>query len=237
MYTCFYAYNMQDENYHEHDNMNILLRAQNIVKHFNGRRVLDIDEMLVPCGERLSLVGGNGCGKTTLLKIIAGLLPADSAAAWHFHRSPLQRGRGGIMLAHQTPYMFSASVRANVSLGGGKNTEVQNALRWAGLSEFADFPARDLSGGLQQRVSLARLHAARPRLCLLDEPAAHLDAEGMKLVPSLADYLQNDNAAIIIAAPQNIFATHAGWQLHEGTLHPLSDSKSAAAPMQHIAQG
>jgi len=200
--------------------MSALLHGKNIVKSFDGRSILNIGELSVEPGARLSLVGGNGCGKTTLLKVIAGLFPADSPIEWSFNNgNTLQRGRGGIMLAHQTPYMFSTSVRSNVALVNVGDDEVQSALTWAGLSEVANEPAPKLSGGMQQRVSLARIYAARPVLCLLDEPLAHLDEDGIELVSSLSDYLQDGNNAIITAAPQQ--QAQNGWRLQDGDLQPL----------------
>ncbi|MDX2223893.1 MAG: ABC transporter ATP-binding protein [Rhodospirillaceae bacterium] len=136
--------------------------------------------------EFVALLGASGCGKTTLLRIVAGLETADNGrvmiggadmTATPAHRRPVN-------LMFQTYALFPhLSVRDNVAFGlrqdglrGGElDRRIAEALAMVELAAFADRKPRQLSGGQQQRVALARCIAKRPLALLLDEPLAALD--------------------------------------------------------------
>ena len=203
--------------------MNDMLLMRGLHKNFGERQVLSADFFSVAKGECALVFGANGGGKTTLLKIIAGLLPPSAVAEWSFNGqacAPSGRGLSGVVLLHQTPFMFSASVRANVALAAPSAARAHAALEWAGLARRAEHPADKLSGGERARVSLARARAASPQLCLMDEPAAHLDADGLQLVAELIADLRDQGASTIIAAParETPIAHDRSWCLHSGRL-------------------
>jgi NitT/TauT family transport system ATP-binding protein len=137
-------------------------------------------------GEFFSLVGPSGCGKSTLLEALAGLSP-PTAGALYFEGEAVQgevpRGVGVVFQEDASfPWL---NVRDNVAFGlrrsGVEEKEVTErvsyAIRFMGLSDFGHaFPAQ-LSGGMRQRVCLARTLVMRPRLILLDEPFGALDQQ------------------------------------------------------------
>jgi NitT/TauT family transport system ATP-binding protein len=131
-------------------------------------------------GEFLSLLGASGCGKTSLLRIIAGLLSPDAGrVSWKQGRRPRETG-----FVFQEPALMPwADVRTNVRLplrligveGRDAGQRAEEALAAVGLRDFADAYPHELSGGMKMRVSLARALIVKPKLLLMDEPFAALD--------------------------------------------------------------
>lgn len=131
-------------------------------------------------GEFLSLLGASGCGKTSLLRIIAGLLSPDTGGiTWKEARRPRETG-----FVFQEPALMPwATVAANTRLplrllgADARNAELRTreALASVGLEKFADSYPHELSGGMKMRASLARALIMKPKLLLMDEPFAPLD--------------------------------------------------------------
>ena len=137
-------------------------------------------------GERVALVGANGCGKSTMLRLLNGLL---QPAGGRIVRDAAARQA----LLFQRPYMLRTTARNNIALGlwmGGlgwadaKRRAVQ-ALDRVGMAGLAGRNAKTLSGGQQQRLALARAWAASPDVLLLDEPTASLDPRAKHDVETL----------------------------------------------------
>ena len=137
----------------------------------------------VPDGQLLCVVGPSGCGKTTLLRVLAGLEQASSGSAVVRARDP-QRPTVGVVFQHGGAFPWM-TVRENVGYGlrlqGVPPPVAQRTVAaWiteAGLERFADAYPAQLSGGMQQRVGLARAFAYDPEVLLMDEPFAALDAQ------------------------------------------------------------
>ena len=159
------------------------------VRHVRGgREVLRVDRLVVGRGEHLSVLGPNGAGKTTLLRLLASVQSPDSGDVTV---DGVSTARGGVDLrrrvayATQRPGLLSISVQRNVELPLRwrkvprrlRSELALAALERLHVAHLADRPARALSGGEQQRVSLARALAIDPDVLLLDEPAAGLDAQ------------------------------------------------------------
>ena len=144
----------------------------------NGVKALGPLDLDIGRGEFLSLLGSSGCGKSTALRIIAGLLaPTKGELIW-------PEGKPRIGFVFQDPTLMPwAKVRDNVRLPldleqvprGEAEARADDALLRAGLTGFSDAYPRALSGGMRMRVSLARALAAKPQLLLMDEPFAALD--------------------------------------------------------------
>jgi NitT/TauT family transport system ATP-binding protein len=136
-------------------------------------------------GEFICLLGPSGCGKSTLLKIIAGLIPASSGRIT-IDGKPINGPGPERAVVFQDYALFPwMTVRDNIEFGlearklaPSARKEISNKLlRTVGLSDFADRFPHHLSGGMKQRVSIARALAVNPSLLLMDEPFGALDAQ------------------------------------------------------------
>jgi len=136
-------------------------------------------------GEFFAVVGPSGCGKSTLLDVLAGLNPPTSGTA-EFEGNAIDGVPDGVGVVFQEDASFPwLSVEANVAFGlrraGIDRAEigrrVADALRLMGLSDFAKSYPAQLSGGMRQRVCIARTLVLQPRLILLDEPFGALDQQ------------------------------------------------------------
>jgi len=150
----------------------------------NGVAALGPLDLTIRRGEFVSLLGASGCGKSTALRIIAGLTAATSGDVRVAASDVADRSRHGIGFVFQEPTLMPwASVRANVQLpldlahvpGTEAAARADRALAQVGLAEFAEVYPRELSGGMKMRVSLARALVTDPDILLMDEPFAALD--------------------------------------------------------------
>jgi len=180
------------------------------VRHVRaGREVLRVDHLDVASGERLSVLGPNGAGKTTLLRLLAAV---DRPTHGEVTVGGTSTAKGGVALRRQVAYatqrpgLLSTTVLRNVEMPlrwRKVPRERRRALAMAALdrlqvAHLADRPARTLSGGEQQRASLARALALDPEVLLLDEPAAGLDAQSRAAFFTDLDRALEDRAATVV---------------------------------------
>jgi ABC-type sulfate/molybdate transport systems ATPase subunit len=184
------------------------------VRHCRGgREVLRVDHLEIAAGERIGLLGLNGAGKTTLLRLLAGI-EQPTVGEVRVDGAALSRGaaalRRRLAYAPQRPVLLSTSVRHNVELPlryrraprDRRRAVAAAALSRLGVEHLAERPARTLSGGEAQRVSLARALACAPDALLLDEPAAGLDT------PTRAMFLADVERALTDRATTVVLVAH-----------------------------
>jgi len=161
----------------------------------------------VRAGEFISLLGPSGCGKTTLLKIIAGLVRFEEGFV-DIDKDPVTEPSRKVAMVFQNFGLFPwRTVRGNVEFGleaaGVSRKERRNIaehyIELVGLSRFSHSHPSQLSGGMQQRVGLARALAVRPEILLMDEPFGALDAHTRELLQfEMLSILQKTQATIIL---------------------------------------
>jgi iron(III) transport system ATP-binding protein len=166
----------------------IAITIQGLSKRFGDSLVLDQIDLRIEPGEMFFLLGASGCGKTTLLRHIAGFYYPDEGRILFDDQDvsrlpPHRRGTGMVFQSYALwPHL---NVAGNVAFGLEElrrprseiRRRVEEALASVGMSAFAERKINQLSGGQQQRVALARALVIRPRCLLLDEPLSNLDAK------------------------------------------------------------
>ena len=140
----------------------------------------------VKAGEWIQITGGNGVGKTTLLRLLSGLARPDVGGVY-WQAQPLHRVRDSyqqnlLWIGHQPGIKTRLSALENLRFfhHGGDAAQCMNALAQAGLAGYEDIPVNQLSAGQQRRVALARLWLTRATLWILDEPFTAIDVNGVE---------------------------------------------------------
>jgi tungstate transport system ATP-binding protein len=206
----------------------LLYEISGLRQVYRTQPVLHIDRLEIPQGAIVGVIGPNGGGKSTLLKLV-GFVEKPSAGKILFKGKPAElyapQVRLQVTLMPQEPFLLKRTVFNNVAYGLSvrKDTyktkeRVHEALAWVGLSgrDFAGRPWYALSGGEAQRVALASRLILKPDVLLLDEPTANVDAMSSQLIKDAALKARQEWGTTLIIASHD-------WQwLHEvadSTLH------------------
>ncbi|MCX5366348.1 branched-chain amino acid ABC transporter ATP-binding protein/permease [Streptomyces sp. NBC_00124] len=232
-----------------------LLAVQDITKQFRGLRALDEVTLTVRAGEIRGIVGPNGSGKTTLFNVISGFHRATSgtvrfADADTTTARPYVLSLAGVARTFQNLRLFGQlTVRENILVALDRTrtrtiwqyavwqpgvlrrerrlrAEAQQLLDRYGLADFAEAAPAALPYGIQRRIEIARAMAARPRLLLLDEPAAGLNGEEVqqlvRIVRSIRDsgttvVLIEHNMGLVMSLCEKVTVLSSGKVIAEGT--------------------
>lgn len=229
-----------------------VLNADEIIKSYRGRRVVDQVTLEVSSGEVVGLLGPNGAGKTTLFHIVIGLVRTDGGRVTldgtDLTTAPIyRRARAGISYLPQESSVFRGlTVKQNLlaileTLGLGKDEEEERSRRLLGtfgLEHLADQKAYTLSGGERRRVEIARALILSPFFLLLDEPFTGVDPIALADIKDVIQRLTRNGIGVLIT-DHNVRETleictrayilNEGVVLAEGTPGDIASSERARA--------
>jgi len=194
------------------------IEFRDVTMIFDGRNVLDNLSFKVMKGETKIILGGSGCGKSTTIKLVLGLLKPDSGQILvdgeditQYSEAQMMRVRKKIGMIFQEGALFdSLSVYENVAFKLHEQgvpeeeveAEVRRMLRFVNLEEAIDKMPSELSGGMRRRVGIARALVGDPKIVMFDEPTAGLDPPTARTICELAMKLRD------LEDVSSIFVTH-----------------------------
>lgn len=197
--------------------MSVFAELEHVSKSYGKIRALNDVTLKLPSREIFTLIGPNGSGKTTLLKILACIEKPDVGNVWingeRIEAQNINKVKMNITMVFQRTTLFTTSVYNNISYGlelrkmpkRQIDEAVKKALELVKLQGYERRLARKLSGGEQQRVSLARALALETPLLLLDEPTANLDPKSTSIMEEVIRQVNQQGDITIILATHNIF--------------------------------
>ena len=194
-----------------------LVKTNNISKKYGGVVALKNINLEVRPNDIISVIGPSGSGKTTLLKIMAGLeSDFEGVILWDGNEINMDATnllRTKSTMVFQKTIIFNTTVYKNVAYGlklkmyskQEIDRRVRDCLRIVGLQGYEDRNAKYVSGGEQQRVSIARALALEPELLLLDEPTANLDPKNISIIQNIIALFNKEGDSKIVLATHNLF--------------------------------
>ncbi len=197
--------------------MTVTAELKDVTKAYGSKVVVNVENLQVREGEILALLGPNGSGKTTILKILAFIESPTSGEVLFqgekVNSKNTEKVRLQSTLVFQKTTLFSTSVYNNVAFGlkvrkvpkAVRDEEVRKALRLVKLEGFEKRNARKLSGGEQQRVAIARALVLKTKLLLLDEPTANLDPKNAGILEEVIEKVNREDKITVVMATHNMF--------------------------------
>jgi len=200
--------------------MSCLYRLQNIEQYYEGKKVLNIDSLIVKENQIIGLFGPNGSGKSTLLSILSFInKPTFGEVSFNGMKNDYLDidTRHSIVILPQNPYLLKRSVYDNITYGLKLRKEIDNldqkveeALNLVGLDfSFSKRKWSALSGGEAQRVALAARLILKPKVLILDEPTSGVDTNSAQLIKeAVLQAKQKYNTTILVSSHDHNWLNH-----------------------------
>ncbi len=181
------------------------LQVEHVSAAYGRHEVLQDVSLGLRAGEMAALIGANGAGKTSLLRVITDWLKPTAGSVCLFGRRPTASLRAAVMAVVPQQLSMTMPYRVRELLAVARSATVNDArlaelMKQTHTAEFAERQFAELSGGEQQRVTLAMALAAAPKIVLLDEPSAHLDLRYQAELFGLVRRLSREEGLTVLAA-------------------------------------
>ncbi|MFB0501212.1 MAG: ATP-binding cassette domain-containing protein [Candidatus Bathyarchaeia archaeon] len=229
-----------------------LIELENVTRNYGNLTALDQVSVKVKQGEIFTIAGPNGSGKTTMLRVMAFI---DTPTSGEVHFSGVKVGdenrsqvRTKCTMVFQKTALFNTTVYKNIAYGlqlrgfSKKKIEerVKDVLELVKLDGYEKRSAKKLSGGEQQRVSLARALVLDTELLLLDEPTANLDPKNMSIIEETVSRVNRERKNTVVMATHNLFqaetVTKRGALLLGGKIVKIGTAQEIfRTPSKHLA--
>jgi tungstate transport system ATP-binding protein len=224
------------------------IRGRRLAFERGDRRLLDAIDIEISGTGTLVIIGPNGAGKSLLVRVLAGLIEPTSGEVTWAGRPPERRRAPKIGFVFQRPVLLRRSVQANDEYALGvagvprheRAARAEAALARARLTHLAPSPARVLSGGEQQLLSIARALATAPEILVLDEPTSNLDPAATKAIEALLGVVRSEGTRIVLITHDLGQARRLADEvafIHRGRLVERTDREGFfARPESEVAQ-
>ncbi len=215
-----------------------MLEVTSLYKSYRNHKVLSGVSLIAPPGECVGIVGSNGCGKTTLLSILAGAVRADKGSIRFHGREAVGHPKvfyeEAAYVPQENPLMEDLTVKDNLSLwyqGSKKRMEEDlqtGAAAMLGIGEMLKKPVRTLSGGMKKRLSIACALSNHGSVLILDEPGAALDLECKADIRNYLEKYRKEGGTILLTSHElsELSLCTAMYVLKEGELQKIPTGMS-----------
>ncbi len=188
------------------------VKIQNVKKHYDGKEILNIGEMIIEKHKITSVIGPNGSGKTTLLSMLGGLDFDYSGSILYDGKILSKEIADNVTTVFQKPYLFKRTVYENIEYPlkirrvkrEKRQKKVIDIMGRLDIMDLKDKRADLLSGGESQKVALARSIVFSPKLLLLDEPTSNIDPESIVAMEKEILRFNADSGATILIVTHNM---------------------------------
>lgn len=207
----------------------VQLVIDNLRMQFGERLLFEAPHLCFAKGDVIYLQGDNGTGKTTLMKLLAGLIqPSAGQIRWQDDKThpwwKIHPQLGKAVYLHQHPYLYEGTVKYNLGFAGRYSQlsrrelshRMEQAADMAGLTHLLTASAVNLSGGERQRLAVARAWVIQPDLLMLDEPVSNMDKESRRLMLEMISTLKQQGTGMLISSHQTCGLTalcRHTWQI------------------------
>lgn len=188
------------------------ISVENLLKEYDNKPVLNIDHHSIREGKIIGVVGANGAGKSTFIKILGGLEKPTRGRILYNGIQDFNKIYRDVTVVFQQPYLLDSTVQNNIAypmkVRKYKKQDIKHRvdalMREMGIEDLKNQRANTLSGGEKQKVALARAVSFYPSLLLLDEPTANIDPNSMVVMEKMIKKINEAHKTTIIIVTHNL---------------------------------